>query len=135
MNKVHAASPEGWVLRGLTFGSYHGVVLRVDPDLALEQTLLVALGSDIDDVGHSIAQQSSSRHTEFVVFRTQPGRAAYLRGGCFCLRVEHLLQNMLLGCLPTLHADNLKVLRFVRVAFYAYKHFCVLVHAIVFENI
>ena len=66
-------------------GSCQGIVLGIDPDLALKQTLLAALGNNIDDVGHSIAQQCGPRHMEFVVFLTQAILDAYLRGGCFCL--------------------------------------------------
>src|SRR5271154_60142 len=42
---------------------------------------------------------------------------------------------MLLGRFPTFLADDLKVLRFVRVAIHAYNHLRVFVQALVFENI
>src|SRR5208283_3595 len=85
MNKMHAFSPERWVLGGLTLGPHKGVILGVYPDPPLEQTLLVTLRGEVDCVGWPEANYLSTHHMEFVIVRAQASLYEYLRVRCFCL--------------------------------------------------
>src|SRR5208283_345001 len=135
LNEMHAARPEGWVLGRLALNSCHCELFRIDPYPSAKQILVVTLRNSLDQVGRPTLKIFGSDQAKFIILRDHPGHGAGGRLRRFRLRLQHLVQHMFVGRLPSVFRQYFKVFYPIRIAQHAYLHLCALIPFLVVKHI
>src|SRR5271165_4301774 len=135
LDEVNTTRPERWDFGRYTLYPRYCEILCIDPYASAKQILIGALGNSFYNIGVPALQILRSDQAKLVVRRNHAclGAGVGLRG--FRFRVQHLAQHMLVGRLPSVFGNDLKVLSSVHLAHNTRHHLGTLVHAVVVKNV
>src|SRR5271157_881161 len=135
LDEVNTPRPERWVFCRHTLHPRDCKILCIDPYASAKQILIGALGNSFYNIGGPALRVLRSDQAKLVVRRNHAclGAGVGLRG--FRFRVQHLAQHMLVGRLPSVFGNDLKVLCSVHIAHNTRHHLGTLIHAVVVKNI